>query len=75
MGKWQAGEFYFNHQPIEDVLEELQRQFNIEIQFEGSGSQEFSGYFTNKNLETALDMICLPLGLQYQKTGSKHVCY
>ncbi len=69
MGNWQKGEFYFDHQPISEVFEELQRQFSIEIEFEGSGEQEFSGYFTNKSLETALDMVCLPLGLEYQKTG------
>ncbi len=69
MGNWQKGEFYFDHQPISEVFEELQRQFSIEIEFEGSEQEEFSGYFTNKNLETALDMVCLPLGLEYKKTG------
>ncbi len=69
MGNWQKGEFYFDHQPISEVIEELQRQFSIEIKFEGSAEQEFSGYFTNKSLETALDMVCLPLGLEYEKTG------
>ncbi len=69
MGNWQNGEFYFDHQPINSVFQELQRQFSIEIEFDGSGEQEFSGYFTNKRLETALDMVCLPLGLEYEKTG------
>ncbi|MEP1097653.1 MAG: FecR domain-containing protein [Cyclobacteriaceae bacterium] len=69
MGNWQKGEFYFDHQPISQVFEELQRQFSIEIKFDGSDEQEFSGYFTNKNLENALQMVCLPLGLEYQKTG------
>lgn len=69
VGKWNAGEFYFNHQPISEVFEELQRQFSIEIEFDGPANQEFSGYFTNKDLENALDMVCLPLGLEYQKTG------
>lgn len=69
MGKWNTGEFYFNHQPISEVIAELQRQFSIEIEYDGRINQEFSGYFTNKNLENALDMVCLPLGLEYQKTG------
>ena len=70
MGKWQVGEFYFNNQPIIDVFEELQRQFSIEIEFDGPENQIFSGYFTNKSLENALNMVCLPSGLQYQKTGA-----
>jgi ferric-dicitrate binding protein FerR (iron transport regulator) len=69
MGKWNAGEFYFNHQPINEVFEELQRQFSIEIEYEESMNDEFSGYFTNKSVINALDMVCLPLGLEYQKTG------
>ncbi|MEP5613746.1 MAG: FecR domain-containing protein [Cyclobacteriaceae bacterium] len=69
MGNWQKGEFYFDHQPISQVFEELQRQFSVDIDFDGSNEQEFSGYFTNKNLENALEMVCLPLGLEYEKTG------
>jgi len=69
MGNWQKGEFYFDHQPISQVFEELQRQFSVAIEFDSSSEQEFSGYFTNKNLENALEMVCLPLGLEYQKTG------
>ncbi len=68
MGKWQSGEFYFNNQPLDHVIEELKRQFNVEIEYEAS-ELLFSGYFINENVETALDMVCLPLGLQYQKTG------
>lgn len=70
IGKWQLGEFYFENQPIEEVFKELQRQFNIRVEFEEEFDQSFSGYFTNRSLEKALDMVCLPLGLEHQKTGS-----
>jgi transmembrane sensor len=69
MGKWQSGEFYYDNQPFSQVVVELQRQFNIKIDFDDSKRQMFSGYFTNKSVETALDMVCLPLGYQYEKTG------
>jgi transmembrane sensor len=69
MGKWQSGEFYYDKQPFSQVVFELQRQFNIEIDFDDSKQQMFSGYFTNKNVETALDMVCLPLGYRHEKTG------
>lgn len=69
MGTWQKGEFYFDHKPIGQVFEELQRQFSIEIEFEGSNQEEFSGYFNAINVEKALEMVCLPMGLDYQKTG------
>ncbi len=70
MGKWQSGEFYYDNQPFSAVVAELQRQFNIEIDFDEEKEQMFSGYFTNKSLETALDMVCLPLGFQYEKVGT-----
>ena len=68
MGKWQSGEFYFDDQPFNKVLDELKRQFHIEIEYYGS-DQTYTGYFTINDLEGALDMVCLPMGLTYQKTG------
>ena len=70
MGKWKTGEFYYNNQPFSSVIAELQRQFNVEIEFEENKEQVFSGYFTNKNIETALDMVCLPLGFEYEKIST-----
>lgn len=69
VGKWQAGEFYFDDQPITEVFMEMQRQFEIGIEYEASEEQNFSGYFTNKSIESALEMVCLPLGLTYKKIG------
>ncbi|SNT36925.1 FecR family protein [Ekhidna lutea] len=68
VGKWQAGEFYFNEQRLSDVLNEVERQFDVTITLSDSSDHVFSGYFTNKNIESALDMVCLPLGLTYEKT-------
>ncbi|MEM9340700.1 MAG: FecR domain-containing protein [Bacteroidota bacterium] len=71
IGKWQFGELYFDNQPIQAVFAELQRQFDITIEYDDTDNQYFSGYFNNTNLENALEMVCLPLGLSYQKTGQK----
>ncbi|MEQ8907418.1 FecR domain-containing protein [Ekhidna sp.] len=69
VGKWQAGEFYFNEQHLSDVLSEVERQFSVSIALPDSSDYVFSGYFTNKNIDSALEMVCLPLGLAYEKTG------
>ena len=71
IGKWQAGEFYFSDQKLSNVLQELERQFDVSIEIGDSTDYIFSGYFTNKNVEDALDMVCLPLGLQYTKIDQK----
>ncbi|NQZ78808.1 MAG: FecR domain-containing protein [Ekhidna sp.] len=70
VGKWQAGEFYFSEQRLSNVLKEVERQFGVSIYLPDTTEYIFDGYFTNKNVESALEMVCLPLGLEYEKTGS-----
>lgn len=69
VGKWQAGEFYFSEQKLSNVLKEVERQFNVAINLPDTTDTIFDGYFTNKDIESALEMVCLPLGLTYEKTG------
>ena len=49
----------------------MERQFDVSLSVADSSDIEFSGYFTNKNIEDALDMVCLPLGLTYEKVSLK----
>lgn len=64
---WRNGDFYFDGKPLNIVLDELERQFNVNILFTGDGSRLYTGYFSNKNLNEALEMICKPMSLQYQR--------
>ncbi|MEM7299360.1 MAG: FecR domain-containing protein [Bacteroidota bacterium] len=73
MGSWQTGIFYFNESTFSEVLEELKRQFRIQVEFQKANEMEFDGYFTNKNLDQALQMICLPLGLEYEKVSASSI--
>lgn len=68
VGKWQAGIFYFSVQRLSNVLNEIERQFDVKVTLPDSIDYTFDGYFTNRSVEGALDMICLPLGLTYEKT-------
>lgn len=68
--KWLEGEFYFEDENVEDVIAELERQFNLEISFpEELKNQKYTGYFDNKDQEKALKLVCEPLGLQYTRKG------
>ncbi len=69
VGRWQAGVFYFSDQRLSDVLREVERQFDVKVNLSDSTDYIFNGYFTNKDVESALEMVCLPLGLGYQKTA------
>ncbi|MEO9484253.1 MAG: FecR domain-containing protein [Ekhidna sp.] len=68
VGRWQAGIFYFSDQRLSSVLLEVERQFDVKVTLPDSIDYLFDGYFTNKNIEGALDMVCLPLGLDYEQT-------
>ena len=69
VGRWQAGVFYFSDQKLSDVLREVERQFDVQVSLPDTTDYIFNGYFTNKNIESALEMVCLPLGLAYEKTA------
>ncbi len=63
---WQSGSFYFDNQPLEEVLETIERQFGVEVEsFEHIKKLRYTGYFSNKDLQTALKLICDPLELSY----------
>ena len=68
---WRAGEFYFDGVPLEAVLSELERQFNIEVQYESTTPRSYTGYFNNKDLDEALQLVFQPMSLAFTKDGNK----
>lgn len=73
IGKWSSGEFYFEAKPLEEVLAEIQRQFNVEVTSDTLEQRLFTGYFNNESLDLALTIVCEPLGLQYKITDNEKV--
>lgn len=64
---WRNGEFYFDNESIKNIFDEFSRQYDIEVKLSDRfGEIKYSGYFNNKDLETALKMICDPLELNYK---------
>jgi transmembrane sensor len=68
---WLTGDFYFESIPLEKVLAELERQFNVEIIYEDKEPRTYTGYFNNRNLDEALQLIFDPMSLTYKKEGDK----
>ncbi len=62
---WREGSFYFENEDLSVVLDELQRQYNIGIDFQGEENQFYTGVFKSGNLENSLNLVCKPLGLKY----------
>ena len=64
---WLAGESNFDNTPLKFVLKELEKQYQIKItSSEVDLNMLFTGAFTNKNLNLALQTICTPLSIQFK---------
>ncbi len=68
---WRTGEFYFENTPLKNVVEELERQFDIEIEIKTTSDRMYTGYFNTKNLEEALQLVFTPMGLHYTADSKK----
>jgi len=63
---WVLGESTFKSTPLKYVLKELEKQYDITINSENvNQNQLFSGSFTNKNKEIALQTVFIPLQIAY----------
>lgn len=61
---WLKGEFFYQNQPLETVLKEIERQFNVNIAYKDSVRRSYTGYFNNSDLRAALDMVLIPMQLK-----------
>jgi ferric-dicitrate binding protein FerR (iron transport regulator) len=68
---WTLNESSFENADLASVLDELKRQYPVQIEFSDSiGTIKFSGSFPHKNIQTALQSICDPLRLGYTVNGN-----
>jgi transmembrane sensor len=64
---WIEGESTFMSIPLIQVLEEFERQYGVSVGKEGLGiDQLFTGRFTHRDINLALNSIAIPLNLEYQ---------
>ena len=69
--RWMNGMFSFVAQPLRLVLDEIERQYGIIIEFDAADSYQYTGYFSRETpLEEALELVCKPFGLNFaRKSG------
>ena len=71
---WIAGESGFKKAPLFLVLSQLQKQFGYSVQYPRELRHvKFTGSFSNRDLDTALQSICLPLNLKYKETKDRKI--
>lgn len=73
---WIEKESSFDSIPLDQVLAELERQYDIKIKAEGvDTSKLFTGSFTNTNQEIALQAVTIPLQLGFRMQGKTVILY
>lgn len=70
---WFEGETKFFENSLQEVFDEMQRQYILEIQTDGVDlTRQFTGILPNKNLDRAMTRLCEAMNLNYQKTDDKN---
>lgn len=73
---WMQNESSFDRIPLDQVIAELERQYDIKVRTEGvNTSKLFTGSFTHKNKKIALEAISIPLKLSYNLEGKTVILY
>lgn len=70
---WTKGEFYFEDKPLVSIFAELERQFDVSIDFKNKEERLITVGFSNNNLNEALDVVCIPMELEYEIHKNKKI--
>ncbi|MTI32228.1 FecR family protein [Xanthovirga aplysinae] len=71
---WRFGSFFYDDIPLTEVLDEIERQYDITIETQTDISQrKYSGEFDKNELKSTLDMVCLPMELNYEVINAQKV--
>ena len=73
LSAWRTGEFHYHNAQLISIFAEIERQFNVSVEGVGLETRNFTGWFPNKNLQVALDLVCIPMGLRYEIENNKVV--
>jgi len=63
---WKEGEFYYESTELRFVLDEIERQFGVSINASGIENRRFTGSFFHGKLEEALEIVCIPMDLEFE---------
>jgi transmembrane sensor len=66
---WMEGKLVFNHTPLPEIIEEMERFYDVQILLRDNSLKSYSltGSFKSSQIENVLNMICLALDLDYSK--------
>lgn len=70
--KWRAGQYNYRDQSLRQVFDEMERQFDIQINADAEiSNMKYTGYFEVGALDKAMESVLYPMRLKYSRSGSK----
>lgn len=70
---WTSGRFVYEKESLDEVLNEIERQFNIEIKRPNLHSVYYTGEFKNTNLIDALNLVLSPFDMTFEKISDRKI--
>ena len=71
---WRDGVFSFNSVSFAEVIEEMERQFEVRIAYPDSMQDAvFTGKFNNEAMDMAIDVVATVFGMEWKKDGEKQI--
>ena len=65
---WKAKLFEFTGSPLEEVLEEIERQYDVNISYPDNLSYYYTGGVdANRDIETSLNLVCKPFKITFEE--------
>lgn len=69
---WRMGNFLFSAAPFRQVINEIERQYNVSINTSGLGAETISVSFTkDPDITKVLAIVCKPLGYDFVKMNER----
>lgn len=66
---WKSGKFVYTAAPLSTVLEEIQRQYGVQIEFNQEIDYTYTGEINvKKDLQTTLDLVCKPFRITFEQS-------
>jgi ferric-dicitrate binding protein FerR (iron transport regulator) len=69
---WTSGSYYYQNEDLSAVLEELARQYQMELVLKTSvAGRKYSGVFTDSDMKSAIYSVCWPMKLRCEVVETK----
>ena len=72
---WMKGNLVFYRSPVKDILRDLERRYNINISYQADSliNNTLTGSFKNSSADSAVSMVCIALGLDFEKQNDSYI--